>query len=71
MENDTATATKKAGRPQKYVNSAARQKAYRERMKKDGYREIKTKAKDVRNKNIPLTSDIIDLSQVSRHRITA
>jgi hypothetical protein len=67
MENDMTTAAKKSGRPQKYADSAARQKAYRERMKAAGFREVKTMVKDMRDIDKPLVSDIIDLSQV-RHR---
>ena len=64
MQNDMATATKKPGRPQKYADSAARQKAYRERLKAAGFREVKTMVKDVRDIDKPLVSDVIDLSQV-------
>jgi len=59
---------KKRGRPTKYANAAARQKAYRERKKADGMREVKAWLKDVRDEEQVLRSDIIDLSQVKANR---
>lgn len=63
--DDTDTATKKAGRPRKFVDSAARQAAYRARLKDDGKRVVSRIVKDVRQ-DAPLTSQIIDLSAVRR-----
>lgn len=57
---------KKAGRPRQHADAAARQKAYRERQKEAGMREVKVMVRDVRNALKPLQSDIIDLSAVSR-----
>ena len=59
---------KKCGRPAKYANAAARQKAYRERKKAEGMREVKAWLKDVRDEEQVLRSDIIDLSQVKANR---
>jgi TRAP-type C4-dicarboxylate transport system substrate-binding protein len=55
---------KTAGRPKQHANAAERQKAYRERLKAAGMREVKTMIKDVRNAEKPLTSELIDLSAV-------
>lgn len=63
---DDTTATKNAGRPRKHADAAARQKAYRERLKAAGMREIKTMVRDVRDSAKPLHSDIIDLSMITR-----
>ncbi|OIO75077.1 MAG: hypothetical protein AUJ57_00720 [Zetaproteobacteria bacterium CG1_02_53_45] len=63
--NDTGTATKKAGRPRKFVDSAARQAAYRARLKNEGKRVVSRIVRDVRQE-VPLTSQIIDLSAVCR-----
>lgn len=51
----------KRGRPSKHANAAAKQKAYRERQKEKGFREVK---RYVRNIDAPLFSDVIDLSEV-------
>lgn len=67
MADDAGAETKKLGRPHKYENSAARQKAYRARMKAAGFREVKKMVRDVRDIDRKLVSDIIDLSKVS-HR---
>jgi hypothetical protein len=64
MDNDTKTKT--AGRPRQHESAAARQKAYRERQKAAGMREIKVMVRDVRDAAKPLQSDIIDLSQARR-----
>jgi hypothetical protein len=63
MTDDARIANKKAGRPRKYDSSAARQKAYRLRMKAAGFREVKTMIRDVRDRERKLVSDIIDLSK--------
>lgn len=59
---------KKRGRPAKYANAAARQKAYRERKKDEGMREVKVWTRDVRDEEQTLQSDIIDLSEVRVNR---
>lgn len=51
----------KRGRPPKHANAAAKQKAYRERQKAKGLREVKRFVLDV---DAPLSSDVIDLSAV-------
>lgn len=69
--NDTKTAElpgvptepPRRGRPAKYGSAAERQKAYRERLKEQGKREIKRIVRDVREPQ-PLRSDVIDLSEV-------
>lgn len=66
MTDDSGSTIKKPGRPQKYTDSAARQKAYRVRMKAAGFREVKTMVRDVRDIDRQLVSDIIDLSKVSQ-----
>ena len=63
MTESINTTTKKSGRPKKYEDSAARQKAYRVRLKAAGFREIKKIVRDVRDRDKPLVSDIIDLSK--------
>ena len=63
--DDTGTAKKKAGRPRKFVDSAARQAAYRARLKNEGKRVVSKIVKDVRH-DVPLKSQIIDLSAVRR-----
>lgn len=67
---DIPVSVKKRGRPAKHVNAAARQKAYRERKKLEGMREIKHWVKDVRDNEQMLISDIIDLSEVRECRFT-
>lgn len=56
----------KVGRPAKYESAAEKQKAYRERLKTKGMRLISRYVRDVRNTEIPLVSDVIDLSAVRR-----
>lgn len=68
MVGDSTTLEKKRGRPQKYVDAAARQKAYRERLRLAGMREVKTMVRDVRDSSKPLQSDVIDLSMVRAWR---
>lgn len=63
-EIDPTTAQQKAGRPRKHVDAAARQQAYRQRMKANGLREVKTYVMDVRDVTRSLTSSVIDLSAV-------
>ena len=65
MTSDSSSTIPKIGRPKKYADSAARQKAYRMRLKEAGFREIKKMVRDVRDMDKPLVSDIIDLSKVS------
>ena len=55
------------GRPAKYASAAERQQAYRARQKEKGMREVTKWSRDVRSKDAPLSSAIIDLSEV-RHR---
>lgn len=50
------------GQPKKHADQAAKQKAYRERLKAEGKRVISRVVLDVRDESKPLTSDIIDLS---------
>lgn len=59
---------KRRGRPAKHADAAARQKAYRERKKAEGMREVKSWTKDVRDTDQVLRSDIIDLSEVRANR---
>lgn len=54
------------GRPAKHASAAERQRAYRARQKEKGLREVKTWSRDVRSEDVPLRSDIIDLSEVRR-----
>lgn len=54
------------GRPAKHASAAARQRAYRERQREKGLREIKTWTRDVRDGDVPLKSDVIDLSEVRK-----
>ncbi len=61
---------KKRGRPAKYANAAARQKAYRERKKDEGMREVKVWTRDVRDEEQTLQSDIIDLTEVRANRFS-
>jgi hypothetical protein len=56
---------RRPGRPAKHADAAARQKAYRERLKERGLREVKRVVRDVRGP-APLVSDVIDLSEVRR-----
>lgn len=67
---DTPAPMRKQGRPAKHVDAAARQKAYRERKKAEGMREVKTWTKDVRDANQVLRSDIFDLSEVRENRLS-
>jgi len=53
------------GRPAQHADAAAKQKAYRERLKARGLREVRMQVRDVRGAS-PLRSDILDLSEV-RH----
>lgn len=52
------------GRPKQHADKAAKQKAYRERLKASGKRVLTRVVTDTRDKSKPLTSDIIDLSEV-------
>ena len=54
------------GRPASHTDAAARQKAYRERLKAKGMRVVSRIVRDVRDDAKPLHSDIIDLSEVKR-----
>lgn len=53
------------GRPAQYSSAAERQRAYRQRLKERGLREVKRIVRDVREPQ-PLQSDVIDLSEVRR-----
>ena len=59
-----ATQPKRRGPAPKYANQAERQRAYRERLKERGLREVRHIVRDVRDTEAPLESDIIDLSEV-------
>ena len=56
---------KRRGRPALHADAAARQKAYRERLRERGMREVKRVVRDVRGP-AALVSDVIDLSEVRR-----
>lgn len=56
------------GRPRTHADQAARQKAYRQRLKEAGKRVLSVIVTDTRDKTKPLTSDVIDLSEVKRKR---
>lgn len=56
------------GRPKQHADQAARQKAYRERLKAAGKRVLSVVVTDTRDKTKALTSDVIDLSEVKRKR---
>jgi hypothetical protein len=58
---------KKRGRPAIHENPAARQKAWRERLKTRDMRVLSRVVPDRRGKDVPLHSDIIDLSEVRGH----
>lgn len=55
------------GRPRQYADAAARQAAYRARLKERGMRTVQRVVRDVRADQ-PLRSDIIDLSEVRQRR---
>jgi hypothetical protein len=55
---------KKRGRPPVHSNAAAKQKAYRERLKARGLREVRRVVRDCRDDSVTLHSDVIDLSEV-------
>lgn len=55
----------KKGRPAKHADPAAKQKAYRERLKEKGLRVVSKVVRDVRPEK-PLQSDVIDLSEVKK-----
>lgn len=65
---EAPTPGKRRGRPAKHADAAARQKAYRERKKAEGMREVKAWTKDVRDADQVLRSGIIDLSEVRANR---
>lgn len=56
------------GRPRTHADQAARQKAYRQRLKEAGKRVLSVIVTDTRDESKPLTSDVIDLSEVKRKR---
>jgi len=65
-QNDTPTTAQRGpGRPRQHESAAARQKAYRERLKAAGKRVITRVVRDTRE-GAPLRSDVIDLSEVRR-----
>lgn len=55
---------KKRGRPRVHADAAVKQKAYRQRLKARGMREVRRVVRDTRDASTPLYSDIIDLSEV-------
>jgi len=61
LQDSQQNTSAKRGRPAKHVNAAARQKAYRERQKAKGLREVK---RYILDGGAPLSSDTIDLSEV-------
>lgn len=56
------------GRPAKHANAAAKQKAYREKKKAAGQRELRHWVADVRDDSKELRSDVIDLSEVRQQK---
>lgn len=65
-KTDTAPAPRRVvGRPALYASQADRQRAYRQRLKERGMREVSRIVRDVRPAQ-PLRSDVIDLSEVRR-----
>lgn len=56
------------GRPKQHADQAARQKAYRQRLKEAGKRVLSVIVTDTRDESKPLTSDVIDLSEVRQPR---
>ncbi len=56
------------GRPRQHDSAAARQRAYRERLKSQGKRIISRVVRDTSDATKPLISDIIDLSPVADAR---
>lgn len=54
------------GRPRKYADKAEKQRAYRAKLKAEGKRVVTRIVKDVRDQAAPLTSEIIDLSEVKK-----
>lgn len=56
------------GRPKVHADQAAKQKAYRERMKAQGKRVISVTVTDTRDESKPLASDVIDLSEVRERK---
>ncbi len=52
------------GRPRQHADKAAKQRAYRQRLKAKGKRVITAVVADVRDDSKPLESAIIDLSEV-------
>lgn len=63
MKKETEPEPKRGkGRPKKYATVAERQKAYRERLKANGFRVVSKVVKDTRNESQPLTDDVVDLS---------
>lgn len=56
------------GRPRTHADQAARQKAYRQRLKAAGKRVLSVVVTDTRDESRPLTSDVIDLSEVRQPR---
>lgn len=67
MKDETVAEKRGVGRPRLYADAAARQRAYRERLKTNGRRVISRIVRDVRG-NGGLRSDIIDLSAVRQRR---
>lgn len=59
--------TRKGGRRRVHADAAARQHAYRQRLRARGYREVTRVVRDVQPLQ-PLESDVIDLSATSAWR---
>lgn len=56
------------GRPRKHADAAAKQKAYREKLKADGKRVISRVTLDMRDETKPLHSEVLDLSVIPAYR---
>jgi len=67
LEFMTPASGRSVGRPAVYASAAERQKAYRERRKVAGFREVRRVVRDTRPGE-QIKSDIIDLSAVSKWR---
>lgn len=68
MLNGDEPEKRSRGRPRTHADQAARQKAYRQRLKEAGKRVLSVIVTDTRDESKPLTSDVIDLSEVKVKR---
>lgn len=66
LQDESSSSTRKRGRPATHTDKAAKQRAYRERLKEKGMRVVSRIVRDVRVASKPLQSDIIDLSEVRK-----